>query len=128
AEIVFEFRHLAEDDPDALERSIRDAAQALMPAEMAPDGIRIESAATYPGLSISETHEAVRQAQNWSGTPTCKVGFGTEAGILSEMGIPAVVCGPGSMERHGHKADECISIGQLQACSEMLDTMLLSLR
>ena len=35
-------------------------------------------------------------------------------------GIPTVVCGPGSMEQ-GHKADEFISLQQLDACDRMLE-------
>ncbi len=128
AEIAFEIRHLAQDDPDALEHRVREAAQAVTPEQIGPKGIEIDRVAAYPGLNIAKTHAAVKEVQAWAGTPTCKVGFGTEAGILSEMGIPSVVCGPGSMDRHGHKADECISQGQLQACAQMLDALVATLR
>ncbi len=53
-----------------------------------------------------------------------KVAFGTEGGMFSdELGIPMVVCGPGSMDQ-GHKADEFISLDQLDACDRMLDRLL----
>ncbi|MEL7013410.1 MAG: acetylornithine deacetylase [Pseudomonadota bacterium] len=127
AVITFEVRHLANDDPDALEASIHKAAQSVAPTQLGPDALRIDVEATYPGLAIDATHAAVKEAQRWAGGDTCKVGFGTEAGILADMGIPSIVCGPGSMERHGHKADECIDLGQLEACSRMLDAALASL-
>ena len=127
AELTYEFRHVPEDDPDVLEQRIADAAQAVTPRQLGSTGIRIDRQASYPGLRMAATHDAVKQAQVWAGTETCKVGFGTEAGVLSEMGIPSVVCGPGSMDTHGHKADECISISQLNACAQMLDKVLKSL-
>ena len=53
-----------------------------------------------------------------------KVPFGTEGGMFSDqLGIPMVVCGPGSMDQ-GHKADEFISLQQLEACDGMLDRLL----
>ena len=63
-----------------------------------------------------------------TGSPSCaawqyqriKVAFGTEGGVFSQrLGIPAVVCGPGSMEQ-GHKADEFVTLAQLDACDVML--------
>jgi acetylornithine deacetylase len=48
------------------------------------------------------------------------VPFGTEAGIFSELGMSAVVCGPGSIEQ-AHKPDEYLSVDQLQQCLTMLD-------
>ena len=54
----------------------------------------------------------------------CKVAFGTEGGLFSQrLGIPVLVCGPGSMEQ-GHKADEFIALDQLSACDRMMDRLL----
>lgn len=47
------------------------------------------------------------------------VAFCTEAGLFQSLGIDAVVCGPGSIEQ-AHKADEYLSLDQLQACIQML--------
>lgn len=115
AELRFELRHLAEDDPDAIEARIRAAAAAI-----APD-IEITEDFAYPGLAIAPDHPAVGLVQALSGQGgTTKVTYGTEAGIFAEMGIAAVVCGPGSMEQDGHKADEGLDIAQLAACEAML--------
>ncbi|MGH1353459.1 MAG: acetylornithine deacetylase [Thalassovita sp.] len=47
------------------------------------------------------------------------VPFGTEAGIFQALGMDVVVCGPGSIEQ-AHKADEYLSIDQLQQCLTLL--------
>jgi acetylornithine deacetylase len=53
-----------------------------------------------------------------------KVAFGTEGGLFSsQLGIPTVVCGPGSMDQ-GHKPDEFVSIDQLAKCDTMLVNLL----
>jgi len=38
------------------------------------------------------------------------------------VGIPTVVCGPGSMEQ-GHKPDEFVEIDQLNQCEQMLNQL-----
>ena len=56
-----------------------------------------------------------------------KVAFGTEGGLFSEtLGLPTVVCGPGSMEQ-GHKPDEFLSLDQLVRCDAMMDRLLVAL-
>ena len=50
------------------------------------------------------------------------VPFGTEAGIFQNLGMDVVVCGPGSIEQ-AHKADEFVSVHQLQSCVTMLSKL-----
>ncbi|MAU21720.1 MAG: acetylornithine deacetylase [Martelella sp.] len=50
------------------------------------------------------------------------VPFGTEAGFFQEIGMDAVVCGPGSIDQ-AHKPDECLSADQLGQCLAMLDRL-----
>ncbi len=60
-------------------------------------------------------------------TDTIKVAFGTEAGLFHErLGVPAIVCGPGSMEQ-GHKADEYIERSQIASCDAFLDRLIASI-
>lgn len=120
AELLFEFRHLAEDAPDLLEQRITEAADAVAAPHGTVATIELQPLAAYPSLAIPTTDAAVILTQTWSGGQTCKVAFGTEAGFLSDLGIPTVVCGPGSMADQGHKADEYISHTQLVKCSKML--------
>jgi acetylornithine deacetylase len=47
------------------------------------------------------------------------VPFGTEAGLFQSIGIPSVICGPGSIAQ-AHKPDEYLDVAQLSLCLEML--------
>lgn len=47
------------------------------------------------------------------------VAFSTEAGLYQSAGIPAVVCGPGSIEV-AHQPNEYISLDQLERCIDMM--------
>jgi len=51
-----------------------------------------------------------------------RVSFGTEAGILQEIGVPTIVCGPGEI-RVAHQPDEYVEVAQLEACSRFLDVL-----
>jgi acetylornithine deacetylase len=51
-----------------------------------------------------------------------RVSFGTEAGMLQEIGVPTVVCGPGEI-RVAHQPDEYVEIDQLARCRGFLDTL-----
>ena len=51
-----------------------------------------------------------------------RVSFATEAGILQEIGMPAIVCGPGEI-RVAHQPDEYVEIAQLQACMLFLEAL-----
>lgn len=120
AEVLFEFRHLSEDDPDSLARQLAEVADAVTAPHPDVACIELQSLAAYPGLATPKSCGAVILARNWSGGHICKVAFGTEAGFLSDLGIPTVVCGPGSMADQGHRPDEYISQTQLIKCSQML--------
>lgn len=45
--------------------------------------------------------------------------YGTEAGLFAAAGIPAIICGPGSITR-AHAADEYVLGSELAACCAML--------
>ena len=124
AELKIEIRHLAEDDPNSIENRFQEIAQILMRPYPNIAKIELHCEASYPGLAIPIHDPAVALTQKWSGEKTCKVAFGTEAGFLSELGVPTVVCGPGSMTDQGHKPDESISLKQLLKCSRMLERAL----
>lgn len=48
--------------------------------------------------------------------------YGTEAGLFARAGIPAVVCGPGSIAV-AHRPDEYIEVSQLEACLSMMSRL-----
>jgi len=59
---------------------------------------------------------AVAFAREVSGANAVEtVAYGTEAGLFQRAGIPAVVCGPGSIDQ-AHKPDEFLSTDQLGQC------------
>lgn len=124
AEMTFEIRHLATDDPDKLEARIKSALDAVCAKHGPAASVTLTPLASYPGLAATENAEIVEQVQALAETETTKVAFGTEAGVFAECGIPTVVCGPGSMADQGHKADEYISVSQLTACENMLGRLL----
>jgi acetylornithine deacetylase len=76
--------------------------------------------AAYPGLVRDIDSPAVRLACALSGSNDVHaVAYGTEAGLFQQAGIPAVVCGPGSIDQ-AHKADEFVDLDQLDACAAFL--------
>lgn len=73
------------------------------------------------GLEDDPSSPAVRLIRELLGTDkTSVVPFGTEAGLYQMAGIPAVVCGPGSIEV-AHQPDEYLSLGQLEACLDVME-------
>ena len=130
AEIDWEIRNLADDDPHAILSKIQEACGGLLQKTDDPDAeIATEITNAYPGLDTSPVSEAVQFVKSLTGVNgTIKVAFGTEGGLFDrELGIPTVVCGPGSMAQ-GHKPDEFIAEEQLAACDAMLDRLIERLR
>jgi acetylornithine deacetylase len=123
-EFDFEVRALPGFDANEVAHHLQDYAEAeLVPRMRAvkPDtGIRLQALSAYPGLATSPESEAARLlAQLCGSNEFGTVAFGTEGGLFDQAGIPAVVCGPGSMDQ-GHKPDEFVTVEQLNACDGML--------
>ncbi len=131
ADMAFEFRYLAEDSKTAFDDKLNAAASRIAARyhELCPDAsIDIETVTAYPGLSLDPDHSAVGFVKSLCASKEAiKVSYGTEAGVFAEMGIPTLVCGPGSMTDQGHKPDEYVELSQLKACQTMLDGILRSL-
>lgn len=121
ARVEFEIRHLAADDPDAILARIRDGANAICKSTGHPAArIEIEVTNAYPGLDTDRTGGAVRTLRTLlPDARLTKVGFGTEAGFFDALGIPTLVCGPGSMDQ-GHQPDEYIEQAELDRCDAFL--------
>ena len=124
----FEFRYLPGADPDALEREIRDYAERVVLPEMKRTdpgtSIDIETKSDNPGLSVSEKDQITQLAQALSrNQSTAKVAYLTEGGLFQRAGIPAVICGPGSIEQ-AHKPDEYVAIEQVALCESFMERLL----
>lgn len=127
--VTFEFRHLANVDPEAVFRRIRSfTEQELLPGmrALAPEaGFAFEPLYEYPGLDIPPEHPAVTFVKGLVGrNDHSKVAYGTEAGLFQgRAGIASVVCGPGSIGE-AHKPDEFVELEQVEACERMLRRLL----
>jgi acetylornithine deacetylase len=124
----FEFRNLPIDDPQALMKQVTDyAEQVLVPKMRAvrPNtGIEFEFYSAFAGLDTPADHEVVQLAKALTGgNSTAKVAFGTEAGLISQSGIPSVVCGPGSIDQ-AHKPDEFVALEQLALCERFMERLI----
>ena len=120
----FEFRHLPEDDPDALLGELKSYVEEHLLPEMhavhGSAGFEWEFQSSIPGLDASEDSDVVRLAKALTGANTTgKVSFGTEGGLFEQSGMPAVVCGPGSIEQ-AHKPNEFIELEQVAQCEVFL--------
>jgi acetylornithine deacetylase len=123
-EFDFEFRNIAEDDPEALFAEVRRYAETRLLPEMhkvsTATGIAFEESNSTVGLAISADDDVVRLAQSLSGANSVgKVSYATEAGLFQAADIPTVICGPGSMEQ-GHKPNEFIALDQVRQCESFM--------
>jgi acetylornithine deacetylase len=130
-EIEFEIRNLPTDDPAVLVSAMRADAAAIAEA-MSGDAdtrIELELSNEYPALDTPPDSEVAQLAAALTGNrERIKVGFGSEAGLFSgRLGIPTVVCGPGSIDQ-AHRPDEFVAMDQLLRCDAMMDALLDRLR
>ena len=90
-----------------------------------PDAaVRTENVVAVPPLVPEPDSPAEALARRLTGAnTTTAVSFATEAGLYQQAGIPAIVCGPGSIDV-AHKPDEYITRAELAAGQEFLDRLL----
>lgn len=124
--IEWEMRPVTRDDADFVLAGLQATEQELMSdmRAVAPAASIITfTEGAVDGLEKREGSAAVALGRELLGDlPTGVVSFGTEAGIYQAAGIPAIVCGPGSIDV-AHRPDEYVEISQLEACLEMLATL-----
>ncbi|CAA7613815.1 acetylornithine deacetylase [Magnetospirillum sp. SS-4] len=119
----FEIRNLPSHDPETVMAEIRGWCQDLAPemlAVSAEAGIMLDEHNATAGLDMDRDDAVVRLVCALSGNnDTGKVAFTTEAGLFQQAGIPAVVCGPGSIQQ-AHKPDEFITLEQVAQCEAFI--------
>jgi acetylornithine deacetylase len=123
----WEFRPAPGVDPDEiLDRLNAFVAAAILPRMRAVDpraGVTTTVDAAAPTLTPVAGSPAEELALQMSGTNACHaVSYVCEAGLFARAGIPAVVCGPGSIAQ-AHQPDEYVAVGQLEACSAFLQRL-----
>jgi acetylornithine deacetylase len=119
----WETRLLPDADPREVPDRFEALARRLEPAmkAVAPDaGIENRQTNVVPGLAPEMDSPAEQLALHLAAANgTHAVSYATEAGLFQELGIPAVICGPGSIEQ-AHKPDEYVEIAQLQKCEAFM--------
>lgn len=127
-EMAFDIRPLPGVDIAALIEEIRQHAFRVIEPRMKDidprAGFHFTINAQVAAFDIAHDHPAVAIVQALSGAnDTAKVSFGTEAGIFHHLGIPTVVCGPGSIDQ-AHKPNEFITRSQLRLTEVFLDRLI----
>lgn len=127
AEVDWEMRPVQDSDQqfvrDEIERYVRNT---LLPAMHRVDPtatIEMEVIGEVAGLEPMDQNGARDLVARLTGANgTDLVSFGTEAGLFQQLGMSAVICGPGSIAQ-AHKPDEFIELDQLVQCLSMLDKL-----
>jgi acetylornithine deacetylase len=120
---TWETRLLPDDDPREVPDRFDAAARALEPQMRAvakEAGIETTHVNTVPGLAPMQGSPAERLALHLSGANGLDaVSYATEAGLFQQIGIPSIICGPGSIEQ-AHKPDEYVEVAQLTKCEAFM--------
>jgi acetylornithine deacetylase len=128
AEVEFEIRNLPAENPAAIVQSLRTYADVELVGEMRKtsdaSGIEWQQLVDYPALADEPAAAWLKDlATAAAGNSEVRtLAFGTEGGLFQAIGIPTVVCGPGSIEQ-GHKADEFVTFEQLSRCLDFMDAL-----
>lgn len=125
-EFLFEFRNLPHDNPDRISQAIKDYVnESLIPEMQKESGnasVKIEALNSIPAFQTSEDKEMIEIIGE---RDIKKVSYATEAGLFQNAGIPTIVCGPGNIAE-AHKANEYVSLEQLDECEKFLLKRLLN--
>ena len=123
----WETRLLPLDDPAEVPARFEKFAASLEPAmkKIAGDaGINNQQTNIVPGLAPENNSPAEHLALHLAGANgTHAVSYCTEAGLFQQIGIPAIICGPGSIEQ-AHKPDEYIDNSEMQKCEMFMKRLL----
>lgn len=120
----WEFRPVPGIDPESVLRRV-DAfvAAEILPRmrRTAPDASVVTTCeVTAPPLDAANDSPAVTLAFQMTGENSATTAsFVCEAGLFAGAGIPAVVCGPGSVAQ-AHQPDEFVEIAQIETCLAFL--------
>ncbi|PJE25798.1 acetylornithine deacetylase [Pseudooceanicola antarcticus] len=128
AQLDWEMRPVNMADQDFVKETIaRFVAQDLVPemqARAEGTGISTEVMGEVCGLlpmPENQVRDMIRGLTGANGV-NC-VPFNTEAGLFQQIGMDAVICGPGSIAQ-AHQPDEYLEVDQLAKCLELLDGLI----
>lgn len=127
ARIDWEMRPVQASDADFVKAELARLVETLLPEMRAVDpaaDIRTEIVAEVAGLERVHQNRARDLVVELTGANAPGlVPFGTEAGLFQAIGIPSVICGPGSIAQ-AHKPDEYLEIEQLEQCLGFLSRLI----
>jgi acetylornithine deacetylase len=87
-------------------------------------GIKTERTNAVPGLRPEQDSPAENLALHLAEANGSEaVSYCTEAGLFQEIGIPAIICGPGSID-DAHKPDEYIAISEMEKCRTFMQRLI----
>ena len=102
----------------------RETVEPQMRAVDPACGVHFQRISAYPGLLGRGAHGLQSFCCGLTGIQQMiTLSFGTEGGLFEAMDIPAIVCGPGSIEQ-AHRPDEWIELDQLARCDQFMQDLL----
>jgi acetylornithine deacetylase len=123
AAVEIEVRSVPDLAPEAVTAEVVAELAALADRAQAAGGtLRVShrELASYPALPPPEDRALAGLMERLTGQAAlASVSYGTEAGLFHAAGIPAIVCGPGAIDR-AHRANEYILKSELEGCRRML--------
>ncbi len=103
-------------DPDLIEARFFNAAadlEAEMQARAPETSIRVTRRSDTPAFALDPSSPAETLARAITGDNAVRAAaYAAEAGLFQRAGLPAVICGPGSIAQ-AHQPDEWIEISQI---------------
>lgn len=113
-------------DPDQILAPFHDAAQAMdrRISDLFPGcGVAVNQLSNVPPLAPDPDNAAEVLVRALTGDNALRaVAYATEAGQFNAAGIPAVVCGPGSIEQ-AHKPNEYVAVSELETGVEIFSKL-----
>jgi acetylornithine deacetylase len=130
-EFLFDYRYVPGMAPDGFIDSIRSFVtqhiEPRMKRRHPHAGVEIEQTADIPSLNAEEKDDFTQLAKSLLRPhASAKVAYGTEAGFFQRVGIPSIVCGPGSID-NAHKPDEFVPLAQLAECERFMQKLVMRL-
>lgn len=123
AGFLFDIRYIPGVDPASLMRELESLRETLLREARSVDpgaDIEFRLVNKIPALDAKPTDKIFAIVHGLAADKGVdKVDYGTEASFFQNYGVPAVVCGPGSIEQ-AHKPDEYVPLSELTASEAMV--------
>lgn len=107
---------------DELRAELKQRLQSLL----ANSKVKLETTPLFDGIAAVETpaeSELVKMCEKLTGHDAMSVAFGTEAPFFKQMGIDAVVLGPGSINQ-AHQPDEFLEMTSINPAVDILKKLI----